>query len=78
MSAAGWARTQYQFTIQDADLNELYEWAPKLLTTLRRLPMLRDVATDQQVAGTTATLTIDRDRAARFRDPAAGHRRHAV
>ena len=60
------ARTQYQYTIQDADLTELYDWAPKILAKLRSLPMLRDVATDQQVAGTTATLTIDRDRAARF------------
>ena len=60
------ARTQYQYTLQGADLGELYEWAPKVLATLRGLPMLRDVATDQQVAGTTATLTIDRSRAARF------------
>ncbi len=60
------ARTQYQYTIQDADLAELYEWAPKILAKMRGLPLLRDVATDQQVAGTTATLTIDRDRAARF------------
>ncbi|MBV8913522.1 MAG: multidrug efflux RND transporter permease subunit [Acetobacteraceae bacterium] len=60
------ARTQYQYTIQDADLNELYDWAPKILAKLRSLPMLRDVATDQQVAGNTATITIDRDRAARF------------
>ena len=60
------SRTQYQYTIQDADLAELYEWAPKILEKLKSLPMLRDVATDQQVAGTTATLTIDRDRAARF------------
>ncbi len=60
------ARTQYQYTLQDANLAELYEWAPKILATMRGLPTLRDVATDQQVAGTTATLTIDRDRAARF------------
>ena len=60
------ARTQYQYTIQDAGLAELYEWAPKILEKLRSLPVLRDVATDQQMAGTTATLTIDRDRAARF------------
>ena len=60
------ARTQYQYTLQDADLRELYDWAPKVLTTLRALPQLRDVATDQQMAGTTATLTIDRDQAARF------------
>ena len=60
------ARTQYQYTLQDADLNELYEWAPKVLDSLRGLSILRDVATDQQVAGTTATLTIDRNQAARF------------
>ncbi|MBC7800583.1 MAG: multidrug efflux RND transporter permease subunit [Gemmatimonadaceae bacterium] len=60
------AKTQYQYTLQDADLSELYDWAPKVLAKLRTLPMLRDLATDQQVRGTTATLTIDRDRAARF------------
>ena len=60
------AQSQYQYTLQDADLHELFEWAPKVLAQMRKLPMLRDLATDQQVAGTTATLTIDRDRAARF------------
>ena len=60
------AQSQYQFTLQDADLTELFVWAPKILDRMRQLPMLRDLATDQQVAGTTATLTIDRDRAARF------------
>jgi len=60
------ARTQYQYTLQSADLTELYDWSPKILAKMRSLPMLRDLATDQQVAGTTATLTIDRDRAARF------------
>src|SRR5205085_1415802 len=60
------SRTQYQYTLQDADLAELYQWAPKVLDALKSLPMLRDVATDQQMAGTTATLTIDRDQAARF------------
>ncbi len=59
-------RTEFEYTLQDADLDQLYEWAPKVLAKLRSLPMLRDVATDQQVAGTTATLTIDRDAAARF------------
>ncbi len=60
------SRTQYQYTLQDADLAELYDWSPKVLAKLRTLPMLRDVATDQQMAGTTATLTIDRDAASRF------------
>ncbi len=60
------SRTQYQYTLQDADLGELYQWAPKVLDKLRSLPTLRDLATDQQMAGTTATLTIDRDAASRF------------
>jgi multidrug efflux pump subunit AcrB len=59
-------KTEFQYTLQDADLSELYQWAPKILDGLKSLPMLRDVATDQQVAGMTATLTIDRDQAARF------------
>jgi hydrophobe/amphiphile efflux-1 (HAE1) family protein len=60
------SRTQYQFTLQDADLPELYQWSPKVLETLRSLPQLRDLATDQQMAGTTATMVIDRDRASSY------------
>ena len=60
------SKTQYQYTLQDSDTAELYEWAPKVLAKLRTLPELRDLATDQQNGGTTATLTIDRDAAARF------------
>ncbi len=60
------SRTLYQYTLQDADPAELNEWAPKLLDKLRTQSILRDVTSDQQIAGTTATLTIDRDAAARF------------
>jgi multidrug efflux pump subunit AcrB len=60
------SRTQYQYTLQDPDLDELNEWAPKLLAKLRSLPQLRDVATDQQTNSTMLALTIDRDQAARF------------
>jgi HAE1 family hydrophobic/amphiphilic exporter-1 len=59
-------RTQYQYTLQDADLAELNEWAPKVLARLQSLPQLADVTSDQQTNAATATLTIDRDRAARF------------
>jgi multidrug efflux pump subunit AcrB len=52
--------------LQDADLDELFSWAPKILARLQNLPMLRDVTTDQQNGGTTATIVIDRDKAARF------------
>ncbi len=60
------ARTQYQYTLQDADLNELNQWAPKLLGELKKLPQLRDVASDQQTNGTMLSVNIDRDQAARF------------
>jgi hydrophobe/amphiphile efflux-1 (HAE1) family protein len=60
------SRTQYQYTLQDANLEELVEWAPKMLDKLKTLPQLQDVATDLQTSGETVTLTIDRDQAARF------------
>jgi hydrophobic/amphiphilic exporter-1 (mainly G- bacteria), HAE1 family len=60
------SRTQYQYTLQDADIDELNEWAPKLLERLQKLPMLRDVASDQQTTSGMVALTIDRDQAARF------------
>ncbi len=60
------ARTQYQYTIQDANLAELNEWAPRLLVALQHLAQLRDVASDQQNKGTRLSLEIDRDQAARF------------
>lgn len=59
-------RTQFEYTLQDANLTELNEWAPKILEKMKTLPELRDVATDQQSAGPTLTLTIDRDAASRF------------
>jgi hydrophobe/amphiphile efflux-1 (HAE1) family protein len=60
------ARTQYQFTLEDADLDELNQWAPKMLAKMKALAQLRDVASDQQNAGATDTLVIDRDQASRF------------
>jgi HAE1 family hydrophobic/amphiphilic exporter-1 len=59
-------RTQFEFTLQDANLDELDEWAPKILARLQKLPELRDVATDQQTEGTMLGLTIDRDTASRY------------
>jgi hydrophobe/amphiphile efflux-1 (HAE1) family protein len=59
-------RTQYQYTLQDSDLDELNYWSPKLLAQLQKLPALRDVATDQQTNSSMLSLSIDRDQAARF------------
>jgi HAE1 family hydrophobic/amphiphilic exporter-1 len=60
------ARTQYQYTLQDANLEELNTWGPRLLAELKKLPELRDVASDQQSSSTKLALVIDRDQAARF------------
>jgi hydrophobic/amphiphilic exporter-1 (mainly G- bacteria), HAE1 family len=59
-------RTQFEFTLQDANLGELNEWAPKILSKMQTLPELRDVATDQQTQGTTLQLDINRDTASRY------------
>ena len=60
------ARTQFQYTLQDADLDELNTWSPKVLGKLKSLPELRDVASDQQTEGATLTVQIDRDQAMRY------------
>jgi hydrophobe/amphiphile efflux-1 (HAE1) family protein len=60
------SKTEFQYTLQDADFDELFSWSPKVLAKLQTLPMLRDVTTDQQTGGTTVTLVIDRNAAARF------------
>jgi multidrug efflux pump subunit AcrB len=59
-------RTQYQYTLQAADLDVLKTWAPKVLKKLKTLPQLKDVASDQQTAGLELDLTIDRDTASRM------------
>jgi multidrug efflux pump len=60
------SQAQYQYTLQGEDLDEMNEWAPRLLQKLRSLPQLRDVNTDQQDKGLQAGVVIDRDTAARL------------
>ncbi|HZX66788.1 MAG TPA: multidrug efflux RND transporter permease subunit [Myxococcales bacterium] len=60
------SRTQFQYTLEDADPDELAEWAPKMAEKMRSLPELRDVASDLQTSGLQLKLTIDRDTAARL------------
>ncbi len=60
------SRTQYQYTLEDADPAELAAWGPRVLTELEKLPQLRDVASDQESAGLQLALTIDRDSASRL------------
>jgi hydrophobe/amphiphile efflux-1 (HAE1) family protein len=60
------ARTQFQYTLQDASLDELNVWAPKLFARLKALRELQDVASDQQTNATTVSMEIDRSQASRF------------
>ena len=60
------SRTQFQYSIEDADAQELAQWTPKLVAKLQTLPQLRDVATDQLNGGLQTTVTIDRDTASRL------------
>src|SRR6185295_8308552 len=60
------SRTQYQYSMEDADAQELSVWATRLVEELRKLPSMRDVATDQQNGGLKAELVIDRDTASRL------------
>src|ERR1700722_19217635 len=60
------SRGQFQYTLQDANLEELNTWAPRMLAKLKTLPELADVSTDQQGNAPQLQVTINRDAAARF------------
>jgi hydrophobe/amphiphile efflux-1 (HAE1) family protein len=60
------ARGLFQYTLQDARLEELSSWSQRLFTRLQTLPQITDLSTDQATNGPTVTLTINRDTAARF------------
>ena len=60
------SNSQYQYTLQSEDLNDLNTWAPRVLAKLRTLPDLRDVNSDQQDKGLSAQIVIDRDTASRL------------
>jgi multidrug efflux pump len=60
------SRTQFQYTLVDADGAELSEWTPRLLAALRALPELADVTSDQQATGFQINIWIDRDKASRL------------
>jgi hydrophobe/amphiphile efflux-1 (HAE1) family protein len=59
-------KTQYQYTLQDANLDELNHWAPILLDRFQQLPGLADVTSDQQSNAPTVSMAIDRSTASRF------------
>src|SRR5215475_5466698 len=57
---------QYQYTLQAEKLDELNNWAPKLLEAIKKIPGINDANSDQQVRGLQSTLVIDRDTASRL------------
>jgi multidrug efflux pump len=60
------SRTQYQYTLEDPDANELNDWTNRFVASLKKLPELEDVATDQQPGGLAVSLVIDRSTASRL------------
>ncbi len=60
------SRTQFQYSLEDPDPKELATWVPRFVDKLKTLPMLRDVASDQQNQGLQVRLLIDRDTASRL------------
>ena len=60
------SRTQYQYTLEDPDIDELNLWAGRFVDKLKQMPQLEDVATDQQLGGKAVMMTIDRVTASRM------------
>ena len=60
------SRTQYQFSMEDADAKELAYWVPRFVDRIKSIPVLRDVASDQQNSGLQTKLVIDRSSASRL------------
>jgi multidrug efflux pump len=60
------SRTEYQYTVEDPNVNELNGVVSQLMAEFQKLPELADVATDQQLGGVAESVTIDRATASRF------------
>ena len=60
------SRTQYQYALEDPDVNELNDWTTKFVSKMKDMKELEDVATDQQTGGLAVSLTIDRVTASRL------------
>ena len=60
------SRTQFQYTLEDPNMDELNVYAQRMMEKMTQLPELRDVASDRQVQGLRARVVVDRATAARF------------
>ena len=60
------AKAQYQYTLQDVNLKNLYDYAARMTDRLKTLPQLQDVSSDMQLSSPQATIAIDRDSASKL------------
>jgi hydrophobe/amphiphile efflux-1 (HAE1) family protein len=60
------SRSQYQFTLIDADAAELGLWVPRVQERIRRIPGIIDVTSDRELGGLQANVVIDRTTASRL------------
>ena len=58
--------SEYQFTVQSNDFNELTQWHDRFLTAIRAIPGLRDVTSDQEIVGAGLSVAVDRDKLASY------------
>jgi multidrug efflux pump len=65
------SKSQYQFTLSDASLEELEEWREKIAAAMKKLPQLVDVTSDKEAGGLRASVVIDRNAASRMNVPIA-------
>ncbi len=63
------SKSQYQYTLSDASIEELDEWREQILDRLKHLPQLADVSSDKERGGLRATVVIDRNAASRMNVP---------
>ena len=66
LNAGRMSRAQYQYSLTSPDIKALYESAPAILTKLEKLPELRDVVSDLEIANPQVFVDIDRERAANY------------
>ncbi|MDB5301043.1 MAG: acriflavin resistance protein [Phycisphaerales bacterium] len=60
------SQTQFQYTLEDTDLQELYTWVPKIIAKLQTVPQISDVTSDLENSAPGSTVVIDRDRAGKY------------
>ena len=60
------SKTQYQYTLADADPGELNHWAALFLDKIKAIPGITDITTDQENAGPLLDITVNREVASSF------------